>query len=227
VICSNLGADSGNTLLTTTQRREIESQLKNYDIPMQILQMVASENNCNIDILTKNGKAIRRSNLELFLPKMDDKSIITLQQIFLDCQDVFSHFRFAVFLSSKFSSLQYKFIVNENVMGVSGDKHFLEVCIYGRESGLLVAVGGQNNNPDSRPASNESIQAFLTAVKALYLEHPSLRGAYYASSYGYSANIRSMNNLWDKTQAIGQDSSRAMEIKFFEYKDKVYFEYEP
>lgn len=228
VMCSILStAGDNDQLLTTKQRNTIESQLKNYDIPVQVLQMVARESNCDIDIPGEAGKSVKKINLARILPQMDNKSLVKLQQIFLECQDSFSHFRFAVYLSTMYSSFRYKFVINENTSSVSSGESFFDVCIYNRDTDLLVAVGGQNNDPESRPANNTSIQHFLKTFIKLKATTPTLRGAYYASSYGYDCDISSIHKFWDqnRVQIIEQDQDKPTELKFFEYKDKVYFEY--
>src|SRR5437588_4702984 len=63
-------ASDNGQLLTTGQRNGIVSQLKNYDIPIQILQMVVQESKCRIEIPAQTGKAVKRNNLERILPMM-------------------------------------------------------------------------------------------------------------------------------------------------------------
>ena len=225
VLCGVLSA-AHSPSLSAKQRKEIESKLKNYDIPVQILEMVVKESNCNIDLPARNGKTLKRNYLDQLLPKIDDRSVTMLQQIFLECHDSFSHFRFAVYLSSMYHAVGYKFVINQNVDGSPYDKHFMDVCTYSRESGSLVAVGRQNDDERSRPAGNDSIRAFLTAVDAICAVHPTLRGAYYASSYGYDAEQQSLREFWSakKKQNKIQARELPLDLRFFEYKDKVYFE---
>ena len=210
-------------LLTAKKRGEIETRLKSYDIPVQILQMVARENNCDINVFTSTGKTITRNILDLILPRMDDKSILMLHEIFLECRDSFSHFRFAVYLSSLYSTVRHKFVVNDKVQGASGQSILFDVCIYARDSESLVAVGAQNNDPESVPADSDSIHSFFSSIDDLYSAHPALRGAYYASSSGYNANLQQLQNTWSAKRQK-ETIDRPMDVRFFEYRDKVYFE---
>ena len=221
-------ASNDDNVLTTRERSGIETRLKNYNIPIQILQMVAQENNCHIDVSDQPRSLITKGSLERVLSLLDNKSLVKLQQIFLDCHDSLSHFRLAVYLSSKYSSLRYKFVINGNVGSILSGPTFFDVCIYSRETGSLVAVGGQNNDLRYNPASTASIQRFLGAIVALNKAAPTLRGAYYASSYGYNCDFRRLHRFWNENrkQNNGQDNEGTTELKFFEYKDNVYFEIE-
>jgi hypothetical protein len=221
-----LCAENNDQLLTTSQRALIEAQLKKYDIPLHILQKVAQENNCPVEIQDNNGKSTKRPNLDRILPMMDSKSLLVLQQIFLDCQDSYSHFRFAVYLSSMYNAIRYKYVFNDKSRRQADGESSFDLSIYNRETGLLVAVAAQNNDPKFSTANNDSIQQFLGAVAKLSVDVPSLRTAYYSSSYGYTGDPHSLHEIWEeiRKQQVGEASDRPIEIKFFEYKDKVYFE---
>lgn len=209
--------------LTVKQRQQLESRLANYNIPFQIFEMVAEQCNCNINITNVGkGDLARRPKITTLLAALNDRSIILLQQIFLECQDSFSNFRFAAFLSSKYSPISYKFVMNEKVGGKSGMKYTFDICVHKRQTEELVAVGMQNRDEKQQPSDNKSLRKFLSSIEDLYAEHPSIQGAYYASSYGYQES--SLPRLAKHTQA---DGSREIEIKFLEYKDSVYFENKP
>ena len=51
------------------------------------------------------------------LARLNDKSIILLKQMFLDCEDSYSNFRFAVFLSSRYSPMLHKFVMDAKLDG--------------------------------------------------------------------------------------------------------------
>ncbi|HJS69087.1 MAG TPA: hypothetical protein VJ730_06660 [Nitrososphaera sp.] len=108
--------------------------------------------------------------------------------------------------------------------GKSKLSHAVDICIYSRQTEDLVAVGMQNKDTDQRASNNKSLQKFLTVIEDLRTAHPNMQGAYYASSYGYEIDDPS---AWAKKAGSvkKKDSNdKTMEIKLFEYKDKIYFE---
>jgi hypothetical protein len=173
-------------ILTPKQRAELEARLGRYNIPVQILQMVADRCESEFDPRVSGRDHPKKPKLTVLLSRLNDKAIMLLEQIFLECHDSFSAFRFAVFLSS----------------------------IYSRNTEKLVAVGVQNNE-ELHAATNKSIRRFLTTVKDL--SAIGIQGAYYSSSYGYAEG-----EPWRvaaKTCIQG-----GTEVRFFDYRDKVYFE---
>jgi hypothetical protein len=206
-------------LLTAKQRQDIESHLANYNIPLQILQMVAEQCECVIDTKVTGRELSRKPKLPLLLSRLNDKAIVLLQQIFLDCHDSFSNFRFTVFLSSKYSAMTYKFVMDGKVAGKSKLEHQLDVCIYSRQTGELVAIGMQNK--EQQASDSKSLSGFLNAVDDICGAHSSMQGAYYASSYGYEGDCQQARKNSKKKD---KEDGAKVEIRFFEYKDKIYFE---
>lgn len=207
--------------LTAKQRLEIETRLANYNIPVQILQMVAERCECTLDASVSGRDLPKKPKLSILLTRLNDKAVMLLEQIFLDCHDSFSNFRFAVFLSSMYSPLLHKFVMNEKLSGGSGLEYSFDVGIYGRSTEKLVAIGMQNNDKTQQAADSKSLRKFLAAVKDLRAMHSSMRGAYYSSSYGYHDD-----NPWRlarKMHTYGSDNEKA-EIRFFDYRDKIYSE---
>jgi len=204
-------------LLTVKQRQEIESRLANYNIPLQIFQMVAERCECTIDPHTRKDLP-RGPKIAALLAGLNNRSIILLKQMFLDCEDSLSNFRFAVFLSSRYSPMSHKYVMDSKINGGKSKlNHALDICIFTRQTEELVAIGMQNKDTDQR-ASTKSLQKFLSVVDDLTTVHPSMRGAYYASSYGYDVD-------WTKASRKKRDNDeKPIEIKLFEYKDKIYFE---
>jgi hypothetical protein len=207
--------------LTAKARQEIESRLSHYSIPLQILQMVAESCGCHaISAQTRiKGSGRNASSLPL-LAALDDKSIILLEQIFLECHDSFSNFRLAAFMSSKWPSAHNKFVMNGTIAGASKQAYTFDVCIHDRDTGELVALGMQNNDAGQKPSSNESLRRFLAAVADLHSAHPRLRSVYHASSYGYED--KSPSHV--VRQAIAKGGYGDMDIKLLEYQKTVYFE---
>jgi hypothetical protein len=214
---------SGNELqqLPLKERSEIESHLCNYNIPLQILQMVAERCGCTFDSRISGRDFARKPKLPVLLARLNDRSIMMLQQIFIDCQDSHSNFRFAVFLSSRYSPMIHKFVMDRKIAGKSGLEYFFDVCIYSRQTEELVAVGMQNNNTRRQASGRKSLREFRNAAADLKNAHPEMKGAYYASSYGYENDdskrqkeLHDSKNKWEIT----------MEIKFFEYRDQIYVE---
>ena len=196
--------------LNDEERHKIESRLANYNIPSQILEMVAESCGCKMEF----GSIRRRTNLVARLSKLNGQSIILLQQIFLDCEDCFSTFRLATYLSSIYNPKSYKFAIEKDVYGKSGTKYTFDVCIYGRNTEDLIAVGVHNKNIE-KAADSKCLQRFLTSIKDICAIEKHLQGMYYVSSYGYE-NINSA--LLMKNQSIDD------KVKFLEYKDRIYFE---
>jgi len=201
--------------LTAKQRLEIEARLANYNIPVQILQMVAARCECTLDPKVSGRDLPKKPKLSILLTRLNDRAVMLLEQIFLECHDSFSNFRFAVFLSSMYSPLLHKFVMNEKIAGGSGLEYSFDVGIYGRSSEKLVAIGMQNNEV-GRPADTKSLRKFLAAVKDLQAAQPDMQGAYYSSSYGYQDD-----SAWHLARRHGADKA---EIRFFDYRDKIYSE---
>ena len=68
------------------------------------------------------------------------------------------------------------------------------------------------------------MQKFLTIVEDLRTVHPSMQGAYYASSYGYEVDDPSSWARKAGSKKKKNNDDKPIEIKLFEYKDKIYFE---
>ncbi len=207
--------------MTTKQRLEIETRLANYNIPVQILQMVAVRCECTLDPSVRGRDLPKKPKLSILLGRLNDRAVMLLEQIFLDCHDSFSNFRFAVFLSSTYSPLMHKFVMGDKIAGGSGLEYSFDVGIYSRSTEKLAAVGMQNNNKAQKAADSKSLRKFLAAVKDLRVVHLGMQGAYYASSYGYQDG-----NPWRLARKQRGDSEKA-EIRFFDYRDKIYFEIKP
>jgi hypothetical protein len=204
--------------LTAKQRLEIETRLANYNIPVQILQMVADRCECTLDASVSGRDVPKKPKLSILLGRLNDRAVMLLEQIFLDCHDSFSNFRFAVFLSSMYSPMMHKFVMGDKVAGGSGLAYPFDVGIYSRSTEKLVAIGMQNNSKAQQAADSKSLRKFLTSVKDLRAAHPGMQGAYYASSYGYQDD-----SAWCLARRRGGDSEKA-EIRFFDYRDKIYSE---
>ncbi len=205
--------------MTPKQRLEIETRLASYNIPVQILQMVADRCECTFDTRVSGKDLPKKPKLSTLLARLNDKAIMLLEQIFLDCHDSFSNFRFAVFLSSMYSPMMHKFVMDEKVVGESGVKYSFDVGIYSRNTEKLVAVGMENNDETRQAADSKSLRKFLAAAKDL--RAIGIQGAYYSSSYGYEDD-----NPWRLARKLNQrgDSIQKTEIRFFNYRDKIYYE---
>lgn len=184
--------------------------------------MVAERCECTFDAHAKKDLP-RGPKILALLAGLNDKSILLLKQMFLDCDDSFSNFRFAVFLSSRYSPMLHKFVMDSKLDGgKSKISHVVDICIYSRQTEELVAVGMQNKDTDQRASDSKSLQKFLAVVEDLRSAHPNMKGAYYASSYGYEVNDLSWLKKADSRKK--KDIDKTIEIKLFEYKDKIYFE---
>jgi hypothetical protein len=211
-------------LLSAKQRQEIESRLASYSIPLQILQMVAEHCHCDtISALSEtHASSARESKNSRLITALNDKSIILLQQIFLECRDKYSDFRLAVFMSSRLRPTLYKFVLDGRVKGESGQRYTFDVCVYDRSTGDLVALGMQNNDEEQKAANNNSLYEFLTVIKNLHAVHSRLLNAFYASSYGYEDNDPS--HIVKEVQKEEGNCYNAVGITLLEYKHGVYFE---
>jgi hypothetical protein len=200
--------------LAQSRRFEIEAQLSNYNIPVQILQIVADRCECEFDTRINSRQGPKKSKLSALLSRLNDESIMLLEQIFLDCRDSFSVFRFAVFLSSIYSPTKHKFVMEDKITGESGLEYSTDVCIYSRATEDLVAIGLQNNDKAQKAANSKSLAEFLRVVNDILPAHSRMQGAYYSSSYGYEDDSK-----WSRARRMGDS-----EVRFFNYKDKIYIE---
>ena len=206
-------------MLTVKQRQDIEAHLTNYNIPLQILQMVAKQCECTIETRSTREELALKPKLSLLLARLNDRAIILLQKIFLDCHESLSSFRFTVFLSSRYSPRMHKFVIDGKISGKSSSKYTFDVCIYSRHTGDLIAVGMQNKNTKQQASDSKSLSIFLAIIDDVSSAHPQLQGAYYSSSYGYQPLSLARKNALRK-----ENAGRKVEIKFFEYRDKMYIE---
>ena len=206
-------------MLTVKQRQDIEAHLTNYNIPLQILQMVAKQCECTIETRSTREELALKPKLSLLLARLNDRAIILLQQIFLDCHESLSSFRFTVFLSSRYSPRMHKFVIDGKISGKSSSEYTFDVCIYSRSTGDLIAVGMQNKNTKQQASDSKSLSIFLAIIDDVSSAHPQLQGAYYSSSYGYQPL-----SLARKKAHRKENVGRKVEIKFFEYRDKMYIE---
>ena len=206
-------------MLTVKQRQDIEAHLTNYNIPLQILQMVAKQCECTIETRSTREELALKPKLSLLLARLNDKAIILLQQIFLDCHESLSSFRFTVFLSSRYSPRMHKFVIDGKISGKSSSEYTFDVCIYSRLTGDLIAVGMQNKNTKQQASDSKSLSIFLAIIDDVSSRHSQLQGAYYSSSYGYQPLSLARKNALRK-----ENAGRKVEIKFFEYRDKMYIE---
>ena len=206
-------------MLTVKHRQDVEARLANYNIPLQILQMVAEQCDCTIDTRSTRKELALKPKLSLLLARLNDRAIIMLQQIFLDCHESLSSFRFTVFLSSRYSPMMHKFVIDGKISGKSNSQYTFDVCIYSRSTGDLLAVGMRNKNTKQQGSDSKSLSRFYGIIDDVSKAHPQLQGAYYSSSYGYQPLSVARKNAIQK-----ENAGRKVEIKFFEYKDNIYFE---
>ena len=183
--------------------------------------MVAEDSQCDaIAQETRLKGSGRNAKNSQILAALNDKSILLLQQIFLECHDSFSNFRLAVFLSSRWSSMRHKFLMNEVIYGKSKQDYTCDVCVHDRDTEELVAVGVQNNNVEQKATDNESLAKFLDMIADLHVKHTRLHSAYYASSYGYKDK--------DPSRMVKKGRAKTdcgdIEITLLEYKNTAYFE---
>jgi hypothetical protein len=206
-------------MVTVKQRQEVEAHLANYNIPLQILEMVAEQCQCTIETSITRKELTRKPRLHLLLTGLNNKAILMLQQIFIDCHDSFSTLRFTVFLSSRYSPMMHNFVINGKIRSKSNSEYSSDVCIYSRRTGDLKAIGMQNKSIKQQGSDSKSLSRFLGIIDDISSAYPQLQGAYYSSSYGYQPLSIARKNAIRK-----EFSTKKVEIKFFEYKDKIYIE---
>lgn len=201
--------------LSLNERKELESRLASYQIPLQILQIIAQECNCSETIA--GGRETRGKGREnSLISRMNDKALIQLRQTFLDCEDSFSRFRFAVLLSSKFIPRGFKFVIEKHVRGASNQDYLFDVCVYSRATEELVAAGMQNNDSRMRATDDKLLRKYFETILDVWKAHPSLRGAYYSSSYGYVCDPSRLT----AEMRLGKDVN--LEFSFLEFHDRLY-----
>ena len=210
---------SNEHVLTVKHRQDVEARLANYNIPLQILEMVAEQCECTIDTRSTRKELALKPKLSLVLARLNDRAIIMLQQIFLDCHESLSSFRFTVFLSSRYSPMMHKFVIDGKISGKSNSQYTFDVCIYSRRTGDLIAVGMRNKSTKQQGSDSKSLSRFYGIIDDVSRAHSQLQGAYYSSSYGYQPLSVARKNAIEK-----ENAGRKVEIKFFEYKDKIYIE---
>ena len=204
--------------LDDKQRQRIEVSLANYNIPFQILEKVAEKCGCKLDarsFVTRGSgeKANRFSSL-------NNETILLLQRIFLDCEDCFSNYRLAVYMSWNFYPKYYKFHINQNLVGASGTNYPVDVCVYAKNTQTLVAVGIQNQE-NGKKTDSKSLKAFLKSIRDICGQEKRIQSVYYASSFGYEENN-------DLKELIGKYSKiNEMMVRFIEFRDKVFCEINP
>jgi hypothetical protein len=181
--------------------------------------MVAEQCECAIETRSTEKELARKPKLSLLFARLNDRAIILLQQIFLDCHESLSTFRFTVFLSSRYSAMMHKFVIDEKISGKSNSEYTFDVCIYSRRTGDLIAVGMQNKNTKQQGSDSKSLSRFLGIIDDVSSAYPQLQGAYYSSSYGYQPL-----SLPGKKAIRRENAGQEVEIKFFEFKDKIYIE---
>lgn len=201
--------------LSSKERQEIESRLSSYHIPLQILHIIAEENNC-IEAITGRRDARGRNKEPSLISRLNDEALIQLRQTFLDCEDSHSRFRFAVLLSSKFTPTSFKFVMERSILGGSGREYSFDVCIFSRATEDLVAVGMQNNDARKRTADAKKVNTYLDTIGDILVTHPNLRSAYYTSSYGYGCEPSRLAAKMQSSKGI------CMEMIFLEFHDRVY-----
>ena len=115
--------------------------------------------------------------------------------------------------------MSHKFVIDRKISGKSNSQYTFDVCIYSRSTGDLLAVGMRNKNTRQQGSDSKSLSRFYRIIEDVGIAHPKLQGAYYSSSYGYQhLSLARKNTL--KTENAG----KKVEIRFFEYKDKMYIE---
>ena len=138
--------------LDDQQRQRIEISLANYNIPFQILEKIADKCGCKIDarsFLTR-GSGERANRFSC----LNNETILLLRRIFLDCENSFSSYRLAVYMSWNYYPKYYRFLMSHALEGISGTKYFVDVCIYTKNTEDLVAVGIQNRKMVRKPIVN-------------------------------------------------------------------------
>lgn len=176
---------------------------------------------CNCEDAVSSEREVRGKNRKPSrISRMNDQSLIQLRQIFLDCDDSSSRYRFAVLLlSTKFPPFSFKFVMSNQLHGKSGKEYIFDVSIFSRVTEDLVAVGMQNNDASKSATDAKSLDNFFSIVNDLLEDYPTVRSAYYSSSYGFHCNP---NTLATKRQH--KESRHNIEINFLEFQDGVYRE---
>jgi hypothetical protein len=204
--------------LDDLQRQRIEISLANYNIPFQILEKIADKCGCKIDarsFLTR-GSGERANRFSC----LNNETILLLRRIFLDCENSFSSYRLAVYMSWNYYPKYYRFLMSQDLEGISGTKYFVDVCIYTKNTEDLVAVGIQNPE-NGKKTDSKSLKAFLKSIKDICGQEKLIQSVYYASSFGYEENN-------DLKELIGKYSKiNEMMVRFIEFRDKVFCEINP
>src|ERR671911_2350085 len=204
--------------LDDQQRQRIEISLANYNIPFQILEKVADKCGCKIDarsfVTRGSGEKANRFSC------LNNETILLLQRIFLDCEDCFSNYRLAVYMSWNYYPKYYRFLMNQDLEGVSGAKYSADVCVYVKNTQDLVAVGIQNQE-NGKKTNSKSLKSFLKSIKDICGLEKRIQSIYYASSFGYEES-NDLKELIGKYPRINDTM-----LRFIEFRDKVFCEINP
>ncbi|HJR48858.1 MAG TPA: hypothetical protein VJ799_11940 [Nitrososphaeraceae archaeon] len=204
--------------LDDQQRQRIEISLANYNIPFQILEKVADKCGCKIDarsfVTRGSGEKTNRFSC------LNNETILLLRRIFLDCENSFSSYRLAVYMSWNYYPKYYKFLMSKNLEGVSGTKYFVDVCVYTKNTQDLVAVGIENQE-NGKKTDSKSLKTFLKSVKDICGLEKRIQSIYYASSSGYEES-NDLKELIGKYPRINDTM-----LRFIEFRDKVFCEINP
>src|SRR5215207_1502436 len=191
--------------LDDQQRQRIEISLANYNIPFQILEKVADKCGCKIDarsfVTRGSGEKTNRFSC------LNNETILLLRRIFLDCENSFSSYRLAVYMSWNYYPKYYKFLMSKNLEGVSGTKYF-------------VAVGIENQK-NGKKTDSKSLKTFLKSIKDICGLEKRIQSIYYASSFGYEES-NDLKELIGKYPRINDTM-----LRFIEFRDKVFCEINP
>jgi hypothetical protein len=114
----------------------------------------------------------------------------------------------------------YKFLMSQNLEGVSGTKYLVDVCVYTKNTQDLVAVGIQNQE-NGKKADSKSLKTFLKSIKDICGIEKRIQNIYYASSFGYEEN-NDLKELIAKYSKINDTM-----LRFIEFRDKVFCEINP
>lgn len=106
--------------------------------------------------------------------------------------------------------------MERSILGGSGREYSFDVCVFSRATEDLVAVGMQNNDARRRAADAKQLNVYIDTISDVLVAHPSLRSAYYTSSYGYGCEPSRI------AARMQSGKSACVEMNFLEFHDRVY-----
>lgn len=187
------------------------ADLKNYNLPDFILEMVAKE--CGSELL-------ERGRVDDRLQSMNDEALERLHRVFVSCEEDeagrFAQMRFYAYISSMYSKSQV--LINEPIPGKSGKNHKVQVAV--KTNGMYVAVA--HNKATGTPVNRRDTTRFYGVIDDIKKgDHGTqLADAIYASSVGFKGEA--LDELGGLSKERNTDPENRLDFKAAVFENNIY-----